>query len=533
MRRSHSSSSRCIRQATHTLEPLEGRQLFNGGSVDTTFGSNGFTRPFGFMPEAIAIQADGKSVVAGNLNNQFAVGRIDANGQVDTTFGPNHSGVDAGIAATSINGQKVYVKKVAVQSDGKIIVAGSIGRGNDYQYALVRFNANGSLDTSFGIKGVAYILPYNDEAWIGGLTVQPNGKILFTASRDNGTILDDSDIIVARLLPNGSLDNTFGDSLGSIRRGYVTTDFNSRGDTPTGIALMSNGQIVVGGDAGGGGQQGWVFARYNPNGTLDKTFDHDGIVGTDFPSFNYQGSLDAFAVEPDGEIYAAGIVAQSREFVAHYLPSGAFDIHFGNGGVFPGSAANYTPPVAVFLPAPGKILIVNSTGGGVQAVQYASSGALDPSFGVKGVATVSAAGTAGVNSNNLFYAIGAVENGHGQFVVAAWSGSADPSTSFTRIVEETPTVTVSSSQTIVGARIEETITVKRDQAYDFDTKVTINTTLTNAGHAAMAAVASPAGATAAGELVVDIPAGQTQVVLHLAEPIIQPIPVAKGTFSEA
>ncbi len=178
-------------------------------ALDPTFGGTGSVALANLTP-AVAIQPDGKIVTAGMRYNggssnffDFAVSRYNADGSLDTTFG------GTGTVYTDVSGQSDKAYAVVIQSDGKIVVAGTGGDGPHFFWDLARYNSDGSLDTTFGNGGKVVTNPnpngYYNEIW--DLALQSDGKILAAGDTDNGT---DGKFAVARYNTDGSLDSTFG-----------------------------------------------------------------------------------------------------------------------------------------------------------------------------------------------------------------------------------------------------------------------------------------------------------------------------------
>ncbi|MBI5563063.1 MAG: hypothetical protein HY894_09485 [Deltaproteobacteria bacterium] len=169
------------------------------GKVRTTFGGN---NDYAY---AVAIQPDGKIVVAGNscvfAPCDFAVVRYNANGSLDASFGVG------GKVTTDVGaGDDDYAYAVGIQSDGKILAAGFITTASGWDSAIVRYNSDGSLDTSFGAGGKA-TLYIGGDTWVSALAVQSDGKIIAVGGGSNGA---NYDITVVRYISNGTLDASFG-----------------------------------------------------------------------------------------------------------------------------------------------------------------------------------------------------------------------------------------------------------------------------------------------------------------------------------
>ncbi len=257
-------------------------------SLDLVFGTGGKVMldiGVGSNDEAfsIALQPDGKIVAAGSSNNDFALARFTATGALDTAFGTN------GKVITDFGGgEQAY--SVALQSDGKIVVAGYTSVG--YDFALARYNADGSLDTDFDSDGkvTTSIGVLNDVAL--SIAIQSDGKIVVAGYSGSGFAL-------VRYTTTGATDDTFGTG------GIVTTDFGGgTSDQAFSVAIQNDGRIVAAGGTSSGGSQDFALARYTSNGALDTTFGTAGKVTTDFGG-GYDQAY-SIAIQPDGKIVAVG-----------------------------------------------------------------------------------------------------------------------------------------------------------------------------------------------------------------------------------
>jgi uncharacterized delta-60 repeat protein len=301
------------------------------GSLDPTFDTDGkVTTDFNTSDDrgaAVALQADGKIVVAGQSlvagppgpSINFAVVRYNSNGSLDTTF----SG-DGKVTTDVGNGEDDAATAVAIQADGKIVTAGYVRNQfvdpqGPSDFALVRYNTDGTLDTTFGVGGIVTTDFNLDDDAANGVVIQPDAKIVAVGYANMGTF----DFALARYNTNGTLDSTFdGD-------GKVTTSFGST-DTGDGIALQSDGKIVASGSANISGNIDFALARYNTNGSLDTTFSGDGKVTSDFGGTDH---ASAVGIQPDGRILAGGYVvtAEGDFALARYTVNGSPDTIFGGG----------------------------------------------------------------------------------------------------------------------------------------------------------------------------------------------------------
>jgi len=308
------------------------------GTLDNTFGVGGKVRTdfpgLAAVPSSVVIQPDGKIVVAGGafplftfLGN-FEVVRYNPNGSLDTSFG------DGGIV-TTIFPQGSYAFDVALQSDGKIIAAGTVfvdfdpGEMSDTDFALARYNPDGTPDATFGSGGQIStdFLGHEDDAF--SVLIQPDGKIVAVGSaNDPATFYD---FAAARYLSNGTIDTTFGVA------GKVHTDFGDQNfDRARSAALQPDGRIVAAGFAisHGGGVQNFAVARYTSSGVLDTTFSRDGKTQIDFG--NCCQSATKVLLQSDGKIITVGgSNGESSDddfLLARLNPRGSIDATFGVGG---------------------------------------------------------------------------------------------------------------------------------------------------------------------------------------------------------
>ena len=317
------------------------------GSLDTSFGSGGTaTNAIGII-RALVLQPDSKIVVAGESSNgsepEFALARYNPGGSLDTSFGTGGK-VLTPIAASG--GGEAYA--VAVQTDGKIVVGGQSGDGNDF--VLTRYNPDGSLDTTFGTGGVVITAT----GYVRALAVQPDGKIVAAGTEG---CCGGAKFALARYNTNGTLDTTFGTS------GIVTMSPPSQG-VGYALALQPGGKLVVGGEIDSGilpkGYFGLV--RFNSDGTLDTSFGENGLAMTPIGS---DASGAALAQQPDGKLVLAGYstVDSTHEFaLARYDADGSPDVGFGtSGAVTTPIGAHGSTADAVALEPDGTILVAGGT----------------------------------------------------------------------------------------------------------------------------------------------------------------------------
>jgi uncharacterized delta-60 repeat protein len=321
------------------------------GSLDTTFDGDGkVTTDFASGSDqayAVAVQADGRIVVAGRAtvsgNQDFALARYNSDGSLDTTFDGD------GRVTTDFAGATDQGFAMAIQGDGRIVVAGpAVLPANDF--ALARYNTDGSLDTTFDGDGKVTTDFAGGTNIVYAVRIQGDGRIVAAGCSNCG--FGGNDFALARYNTDGSLDTTFdGD-------GKVTTDFASGSDQAFGAIIQGDGRIVAAGSAVVSGPSDFALARYNTDGSLDTTFDADGKVTSDFA-----GSTDsafAVALQGDGRLVTAGsaVISGFSDFaLARYKTDGSLDTIFsGDGKVTTDFAGNTDEALAVAIQVNGRIV---------------------------------------------------------------------------------------------------------------------------------------------------------------------------------
>ncbi len=356
------------------------------GDLDTSFDTDGkVTTAIGAGADdaqSVALQSDGKIVVAGNSviggTYDFAVVRYNTNGSLDTSFDAD------GKVTTAIGAGGDFAQSMALQSDGKIVVAGYSDIGGNYDFTVVRYNTNGSLDTSFDTDGiVTTAIGASDDA-VFSIALQSDGKIVAAGHTYNGS---NYDFALVRYNTNGSLDTSFDAD------GKVTTAIGAGNDLAQSMALQSDGKIVVAGYSVIGGNNDFAVVRYNTNGSPDTSFDTDGIVTTAIgASDDYALSI---ALQSDGKIVVAGHTYNGGNYdfaVARYNTNGSPDTSFDADGKVTtaiGAGGDFIRSVA--LQGDGKIVAAgySDIGGNIDfaVVRYNTNGSLDTSFSGDGIVT--------------------------------------------------------------------------------------------------------------------------------------------------
>lgn len=328
------------------------------GSLDTTFDGDGLvTTDFGGADNAwaVAVQTDGKIVAAGDssdVTQRFALARYNSDGSLDTTFdgdGKVTTGFDDLASAAAM----------VIQTDGKIVLGGLATGTTGVEFALARYNADGSLDSNFDTDGkVTTAFTGEGIAWTMALAT--DDKIVLAGQTLSGPT--DADFALARYNTDGSLDTTFDTD------GKVTTDFNSGPNVVNKVLIQTDGKIVAVGDSSAQGDTGigsstdFTLARYNTNGTLDTTFDTDGKVTTDFNGLG--DAAYGAALQSDGKIIAVGVAVVSTEplhynfAAARYNTDGSLDPNFDTDGKVTTAISGYdSVALAIVIQTDGQIVI--------------------------------------------------------------------------------------------------------------------------------------------------------------------------------
>jgi uncharacterized delta-60 repeat protein len=310
------------------------------GDLDPSFGSGGMVKLLESNEEAwaegIAIQPDGKIVLAGQEKGNAVVLRLLPNGQPDPGFG------SGGKVTLNFPGAHSEVRAVALQPDGKIVVAGDVEAAGNGDFLIVRYNADGSPDMSFGggdgIETVSLGNEYDDAE---AVSIGADGRIVATGTVDLPKGGNGLGVVV--LEPNGTPDASFGGG-GSVVK---ETEIGEGDDRGVAVALLGGGRILIGDSCGSGRGNGFVLLRLLADGEPDPGFGGgDGIVETPIPGDGLTtgtGRITDFALLPDGRIIASGYgtdydgtpVNYHATFAAvRYMPDGELDPSFADGGIY-------------------------------------------------------------------------------------------------------------------------------------------------------------------------------------------------------
>lgn len=364
------------------------------GALDTSFREGRVIVPVGAGEDyayAMALQADGKILVAGRSAENygdFSVIRLKRDGELDTSFG------DGGKVITEIGSAHETAYAVAVQEDGKIVVAGTTATSSsNNDFAVVRYLPNGELDSSFGDGGKVVTGLSEDTDTAYALLIQEDGKIVVGGTSNQGSSQTGNDFALVRYEEDGSLDESFGDG------GQVLTPIasNSGGDHIYALASQTiDGEERI---VAVGGEGDFVLARYREDGSLDASFGEQGkiqgVLGSTI------GAARAVHVNAQNQILVAG--HKHHDFaLVRFTEDGQLDTDFGEGEpvITPVSEGNWDEAQGLAIESDGKIVVGGwtyegqSSSGNFALVRYSKDGALDTSFGETGIVITEVAGKA-------------------------------------------------------------------------------------------------------------------------------------------
>ncbi len=371
-------NNRILVVAEFNAEVMVSRRL-SGGGIDSSYGINGFSDHVNINQPAAAMQKDGKIIVVGSngaANSDFILARFNTTGSLDGTFG------NGGVIITDLGSDDDIPGAVLVQKDGKIIAAGQTLVNGVAEFALVRYNPNGSTDITFGNKGFVFT-NFGNTSNITALAQQADGKIVAVGNYFNGS---NGDFAIARYNSNGTPDPGFNGT------GEVVADFGNS-DNAVSTALQTDGKIIVGGYyVDPSFNSHFELARFMTNGLIDSSFNGSGVTTTDFG--NAQDYLAAIAIQENGAIVAGGYTYEMSGLddlaLTRFKATGSIDSSFGNSGkVVTDIDSSYDVMNCLSIQTNGKIL-----SGGYSsinflnyftAIQYNGNGSLDANFGSGGI----------------------------------------------------------------------------------------------------------------------------------------------------
>ncbi len=379
------------------------------GTLDSSnFGINGkvITQAQSDDCNAVALQNDEKIIAAGSGNYNSIGGylliRYNEDGSIDSSFG------NAGRVVTDLPGTYENIRSVKIQSDGRIVAAG-ITPSN---IGIVRYMPDGSLDSSFGINGIV-ITDIRSYDYLNDMALQPDGKIVVTGvTKSNDNDIETS--FTVRYMPNGSLDESFGEGGKVITVYSEPTEINA-------IAVQPDGKIVIGGEYNFlAPWSKFLLVRYLSDGSLDRSFGENGMATAGFENIDFPIMYD-IVLQQDARIVSAGRSGVLNSFkqnmtLVRFENNGALDNSFGNNGiVITDFGENNSYAKAVLLQPDSKIISAgaytdNFSFSDFALARYLSNGSLDSAFADNGLQTTSMGGTTSAK--------GAALQGNGKIVLA-------------------------------------------------------------------------------------------------------------------
>ncbi len=305
---------------------------------------------------AVAIQADGKIVVAGQCGNvgtrDFCLVRYNPNGTVNANFGDN------GQVITAVGSGDDAAESMAIQSDGKIVVAGTCRLGSNDAFCVARYNPDGSLDDTFSSNGTVLTSVTADDDVGRAVAIQSDGKIVVAGYCGDTSV--SVAYCAARYLSNGDLDDSFDFD------GKVTASIGNFLDVASAIALQADGKMLIAGTTTlTTGDPAFSAIRVNPFGSLDTSFSANGRLSFSIGAGDDLGK--SVAIQPDGKVVIAGTCAVASSFdfcVARLNSDGTLDNTFSvNGSTITPISANAEDRVAgMALDGDGNIVVSGSCG---------------------------------------------------------------------------------------------------------------------------------------------------------------------------
>jgi uncharacterized delta-60 repeat protein len=364
------------------------RTVAGPGDLDLTFGGGdgivttavGTSHDYG---RSVVIQADGKILVGGSAGigegTDFALARYDSAGAIDPTFG------DGGLVTTDFGGVVDFGRALTIQTDGRIVLAGySVDQESNSNFALARYTSEGGLDPTFGTGGLVTTQFGTVDSYAQAIAIQEGGKIVAAGYATNPAYYD---FALARYNPDGTLDWTFGQG------GTVITTIGQSYSQVYDLAIDVDKIVAVGSAdfTGFDYEYDFTLARYGSDGTLDPTFDGDGIAATDFGG---DEAIHGVVLQPDSRILAVGNTIPAGGDIdfalARYNPDGSLDGTFGADGVVKSDLGTPNDDAwDVVLRVDGRLLVVGEHGSAPDfaVARYLPDGTLDSGFGDFGYVT--------------------------------------------------------------------------------------------------------------------------------------------------
>ena len=336
-----------------TANPTAVSRFKQDGSPDSTFDRDGKAFCYAIVARSIAIQNDGKILIGGfkklrDYNTEFALVRYNSNGSLDPTFGSN------GRQTTNITSYQDGIVSLAIERDGKIIAAGYSMIGSYARFAIARYNTNGTIDSSFGSGGIVITTIVSYVNTLTSVAIQDDGKIVAAGFCNDGS---KNEFALARYDSRGTLDSSFNSD------GKLTASIRSYDDRINSMVIQADGKILVAGQSSNASFFDFAMARYTADGYPDSSFSGDGKLIT---TLGYSESVcNSIAIQPDGKIVAAGSARNSSNAdfaLARYKTDGSLDNSLdGDGTVTTAIGVDNDVAIAMVIQSDGKMILAGSS----------------------------------------------------------------------------------------------------------------------------------------------------------------------------
>ena len=413
---------------------------------------------FGIFDQArdVTHQDDGKILVAGSSNDgsgdNFLLARFNADGTLDTSFG---SGL--GYVITDFDSDADLGTEVNVQSDGKIVVSGAARVGGIFQFAIARYNTDGSIDTTYGDSGRVVTDIGGLDSRSNGMAIQSDGKVVVTGFAN---IAGNRNFAVARYNTDGTLDTSFGGG-----DGFLDIDVAGRFDISYETIIQPDGKILIGGWSQDADGIDFTVARLNTDGTLDSSFGGgDGIATT--PIGTATDWATGMTLQADGRIVLTGYsqTGTDRDIaVVRYNADGSLDTSFGGGDgiVVTSLGTGLDQAYQVATQSDGKLIVVGQTASATVVLRYNTDGTLDSTFADSGVHELdladgdeSARGVS-IDPDDKIVVFGqAMLDANQQLTLVRLNADGSPDTGFDSFNNDRPTYTENGTPVVLDGTVE-------------------------------------------------------------------------------
>ncbi len=408
----------------------------------------------------MVIQDDGKYLVLTSANTaptgqdiDYALTRYNADGSLDTSFGTD------GTVITAVNANNESPQAMALQADGKILVTGGYDTGSTTDGIVMRYNNDGTLDTSFDTDGIVTIqFSATNNDLFTDILVQPDGRILVAGY---GNITGNDEMIVARLNVDGTLDTSFSAD------GKFILSLSANDDRVMSLALQDDGRIILAGYENTGVNSDLAIVRLGANGGLDTSFVSAGFFRLDLGGNEY---ANAVAIDDSGRIVVAGTTSSTGSgdsIVVRVDANGVLDSTFGTGGIV--TVATGSPFEAVnelAIQSDGKIVVAgdafNGSNNDISIFRLNDDGSLDTGFDTDGLVRTDLSGATdsvnalAIDKDGTILVAGRADYTNGDTFIARYNsdGSLDERFDLANTLDGAPTFTEGGSAVVLDSDVQ-------------------------------------------------------------------------------